>query len=675
MSLDLLGDIELANGAAVVASAWQSGWTPAEPMSLVAWADKYRKLPTESSNEAGDWYTSRTPFLRQIMMDLSVDSPVTEVVLRKSTQVGGTEVGINMIGYVTDHAPGPMMYVLPTVDVARRFSEQRLKPMVELMPVLQRRFGPARSRDSGNTALTKKFPGGLLVLSGANSASSLASMPIRYLILDELDKYPRDLDKQGSAKVQAERRTSSYTRRKKMFKLSSPSVKDASEIDEEYERGSQCEYHVPCPHCGTRHPLDIDNLTDDGLFLCQSCGNLFGEEHKPAMLIEATPEHPDGAQWVAKYPERSVRSYHLWAAYSPVGLGYTWKEIADMRKEARGDSDKEVTFTNTILGRSYEGASQRIESRDISSRAGEWLRRSIPSGCLLLTIGIDVGKSYFAIGVWGWGRNEQCWAIDYVQLPGDPTRVEDWGVVDEYLAKPFVNSFGMPMRPTAVCVDSGNWTNDVYRWARPRQSAGVMAIKGMNTTDAPAMSRAQKQDANRKGGTDKRGLQRWNVGGHTIKKTLMQRLINDGDLEEDRRRFHFPADHEDSFYQELTAERLDTVANRWVRPKGKANEALDTLVYAYAAALSPRVRLHVMRDADWAVLEAKLEPGTGDLWVVQPAAPPVPAKTTAAAAPAPAPTLPASEGAEPATAAVARPAANPLTVTPRGHGNPFRRRT
>jgi len=678
VSLDWHGDIELASGAEVVLEAWQSGWTAPDSLTLTQWSDTYRQLPTESAAEAGDWRTSRTPFLRAIMEDLSVDSPVTEVTLLKSTQVGGTEVGINLIGYVADHVPGPMMYVLPTVDVARRFSEQRLKPMIELMPCLQRRFGPSRSRDSGNTALTKKFPGGLLVLSGANSASSLASMPVRYLVLDELDKYPRDLDKQGSAQVQAERRTSSYTRRKKIFKVSSPSVKDSSAIDDEYERGSQAEYRVPCPYCGTRHALDIDNLTDDGLFVCPACGDLYGEEHKTAMLVEAVSEEEPGAWWVHRYPERLAKSYAIWAGYSPVGLGYTWKEIAAMRTEAQGDIEKEVVFTNTILGRSYEGVAQKVEAKDVKDRAGKWQRRTIPAGCMLITVGIDVQANRFAIGVWGWGRNEQCWAIDYVELPGDPTRNEDWAVVDEFLDKAtFVNAFGTPLRPAAVCIDSGNWTNDVYRWVRPRQARNIMAIKGMNTPDAPAMARPKKEDANRKGGADRRGIARWNVGQHTIKTTLMQRLINDGELaDEERRRFHFPADHDPEFYQMLTAERLDLVAKRWVLAKGKRNEVLDTLVYAYAAALSPKVRLHVMRDADWSVLEAKLEPGTPDLWSVPPAIEPM-----ASPAPAPTPTVQKdaaerSEGAEAPDApapAVMRRAQTP--AAPRRGGSQFARRT
>lgn len=675
MTLDVFGDILIPDGQEIALASWRDGWTYTPPPNMVEWADANRKLPSESSAEAGQWRTDRMPFLRQIMMDCSIQEPHEEIVFRKSTQVGGTEIVINMIGYTTEVAPGPGMCVQPTVDVARRFSEQRLRPMIKLMPKLQRLFGNERSRDSGNTTLLKTFPGGLWVFGGANSANSLASMPIRYLLLDERAKYPRELDRQGSAAEQAKRRTSSYGRRKKILEVSSPTVKDDCEIDAAFERGTQFSYHVPCPFCGHRHRLDIDNLTDDGMFLCPACGELIGEEHKTAMLREATDSYPEGARWVAKFPDRPVRSYEIWAAYASVGLGYTWQQIADMRKEARADSTKEVTFYNTILGQSYEGAAQRVEARDIRDRAGEWLRRTVPTGCLLITVGIDVGKSYFAIGVWGWGRSEQCWAIDYVQLPGDPTRVEDWAVVDEYLAKPFVNSFGVSMRPSAICVDSGNWTNDVYRWARPRQAHGVMAIKGMNTTDAPAMARAQKQDANRRGGVDKRGLQRWNVGGHTIKKTLMQRLINDGDLEEEKRRFHFPADHEATFYQELTAERLDTVADRWVRPKGKANEALDTLVYGYAAALSPRVRLHVMREADWSVLEAKLEPGTGDLWAVPPLAAEPPSTKPAPsedAAQSSVPIAPASEAQE---MLVAVAPLLPARSAPARRPSPFARRT
>ncbi len=598
-------DVALASGWDVAFDSWQRGWTQPPAISVSDWADKHRKLPKEGASEPGSWLTSRMPFLREPMDCLSVESSVREVTIKKSTQVGGTEVGINWLGYIIEHAPGPVMYVLPTIDTARKFSEQRLTPTINLMPELRDLIPPARSRDSGNTTLMKKFPAGLLVLSGANSSASLASLPIKYLVLDELSKYPDDLDDQGSAEAQAERRTSSFFRRK-ILRISSPGIKDACAIDRAYLAGDQRQYHVPCPHCAAAQVLQIDQLTDDGDFLCITCGKLIGEHHKPDML--------ERGHWVAKYPDRTARSYHIWAAYTAIGLGYTWREIATMRAAARKDPALQVTFVNTILGESYEGASQKVEANEVKERAGKWVRRTIPRGGLVATAGVDVQVNRFAVQVVVWGRNEQAFIVDYVELPADPTRREDWDILWDFLAQPIVNCAGIQLRISAAAVDSGNWTQEVYNAVRPLQTQGVMAIKGSKDPTRPIIGRASKQEVDGKGRTNRRGVQLWMVGVNSAKSTLMQRLLGDQDREEDNRLLHFPGDMPDDYYTMLTAERFDLSAKRWLKKSGARNEALDTLVYAYAAALSPNVRIHVKRDADWALLEAKLEPPSGDLF-------------------------------------------------------------
>lgn len=612
-----INDVELADGAVLARDAWQRGCTPPDILTVSEYADAHRKLPSESSAEPGNWRTSRTPYARAIMDDLSVHSPVTEVNLKKATQVAGTEIAINFVDYIIDHAPGPAMYVLPTLGIAREFSDTRIQPMIDLMPTLRGKIGSKRSRDSGNTTLLKKFPAGFIVFSGANSANSLASRPVRYLVLDELSKYPGDLDEQGHAQVQAERRTSSFTTRKKIFRVSSPTIKDACAITAEFERGDQRQYHVPCPHCRQLQVLHIDQLTDDGQFVCVHCGKLIEESYKDWMLREKGHSDDGLAEWIAKFPGRPVHSYALWSAYAPIGLGYTWKEIAAMRREANTDPDKKVTFVNTILGEAYEGASQRIEASEVEQRAEKWQRRTIPRGCLLLIGAVDVQANRFSLAIWGFGRGEACWLIDTVELSGDPTRKEDWAVVDVYFDSPLANHCDIPMRPSLVAVDSGNWTKEVYDYVRTRQQRGFYAIKGMQKQDHPLIARPRKEDTTRRGNADRHGVRRWNIGVTIAKNTLMHRLIKDGELQDadiERRRFHFPQDLESDFYKQLTAERYDLTARRWLKPAGARNEELDKLVYAYAMACSPMVRLNMLRDADWCALEAKLEPPVNDLF-------------------------------------------------------------
>jgi len=598
-------DPMLADGAAVFAEAWRRGWMIPPPQTVSEWADANRLISRAAGAEPGPWRTSRVPYLAEIMDCLSAESPVREVVVMKSTQVGGTEVLNNFVGYLIDHAPGPAMVVMPTVDMAERWSKQRLAPMLSEMPCLAGKVAPARSRDSGNTTLLKEFPAGVLAITGANSSSGLRSMPVKYLAMDEIDEYDADLNDQGSATELAERRTSTFSRRK-ILKISTPTVKGASAVEAAFEAGDQRHYHVPCPHCGAAQVLDIEHLLDDGTYACAANGCLIEPHHKTAMLAAGT--------WVATYPDRPIRSYHLNALYAPHGLGYSWREIADKRAEARRNPELAVTFANTLLGLPYESDVQRIEVSELAERAEDWPRRTIPRGCLILTVGIDVQHNRWAVRIEGWGRNEQSWTIDYIEIPGDPTREDDWRELDAFVFTPIENSCGISIRPSCIAIDSGNWTHEVYAWVRKHQGKGVIAVKGSNQANKPVIGRPTAQDVNWRGRTVRNGVNLWNVGVNTAKDTLFGRLSGDAGRDASDRRCHFPSDLPADFYEQHGAEKYDPMRKRWVKKPGARNEAWDCLVYAYAAACHPSVRVYAMRDADWTALEAKLETPVSDLF-------------------------------------------------------------
>jgi phage terminase large subunit GpA-like protein len=207
-------------------------------------------LSQRSSSEPGRWRTERTPYLREIMDCLSPSSPVQRVALMKGAQIGGTECGNCWIGYVIHQAPGPMMAVSPTVELAKRNSKQRIDPLIEESEVLRERVKERRSRDSGNTVLSKEFPGGVLILTGANSAVGLRSMPARYLFLEEVDGYPGDVEGEGDPILLAERRSATFQRRKILL-VSTPKTKGLSRIQREYERRAQRLLH-PSRDTGAR---------------------------------------------------------------------------------------------------------------------------------------------------------------------------------------------------------------------------------------------------------------------------------------------------------------------------------------------------------------------------------------------------------------------------------------
>ena len=175
------GSLFSFEGVDELRSSWREGLRPDPFLTVSEWADRHRMLAARASAEPGRYRTSRTPYMREIMDALSPGSSVQRVVFMKAAQVGATEAGNNWIGFIIHQAPGPMLAVQPTVELAKRNSRHRIDPLIEESPALRDRVKPARSRDAGNTMLSKEFNGGILIMTGANSAVGLRSTPARYI--------------------------------------------------------------------------------------------------------------------------------------------------------------------------------------------------------------------------------------------------------------------------------------------------------------------------------------------------------------------------------------------------------------------------------------------------------------------------------------------------------------
>lgn len=612
---------------AQASQAWSAGLQRPPRLSVSEWADQHRRLPSKGASEPGRWRTARVPFIREIMDCLSPHHPARRVVFCKSTQVAGTEAGLNWIGYVISNNPAPMLVVQPTVEIGELFSKQRLQPMIDEAPTLRAIIPPARSRDSGNTTLIKEFPGGLLRITGSNSAAGLRSMPAKFLFMDEVDAYDQDVEGEGDPVTLAERRTSTFPRRK-ILMVSTPTIRGASRIDAEYLASDQRRYHVPCPHCGEYQHLKWANLGwDEALtaawYNCEHCGVSIAEHEKPAMLA--------AGRWVAAHPEREVAGFHINALYTPIGLGDSWLDHARRWRDVQADAAQLKSFINTVLGEAWEDRSSDLKPNELAARAEAYPLRSVPVGCLLLTAGVDTQDDRLEVQVVGWGRGETLWVLDYQIIVGSPALEETWQKLDNYLQQPFTNAYGLPLKIEATAIDSGgHHTHTVYNFCRWRAHRRVIAIRGVPTPNKAVLGRPSNVDVKAGGSTHKAGVQLWPVGSDTGKSAIYARLKADGSTEITRRKLHFPQGLAEDYYEQLTAETFDPSKNRWLLKKGRRNEALDTMVYATAAAQHPDLNVHKARDADWMQLEHLLQPMHRDLFAAPPQAIPPPAAETPA---------------------------------------------
>jgi phage terminase large subunit GpA-like protein len=589
---------------------------PPPILTVSQWADRYRKLSAESAAEPGQWNTDRAPYQREIL-DAVNDPACEEVVIMSSAQVGKTELILNTIGYYVDYDPAPILVVQPTLDMAQAFSKDRLAPMIRDTPALTDKVKDSKSRDSGNTILHKKFPGGHITMAGANSPASLASRPIRIVLMDETDRYPASAGGEGNPIKLAEKRTNTFWNRKKI-KVSTPTIKGESQIEKEFLSGSQEEWCVPCPCCGRFQPYEWGRIHfSDATMECSFCG-----EH----ISEMDWKQQTG-KYIAKFPDRRrKRSFHLNELASP---WKHWEEIirdfqeANKELKENGDINKMKTFINTSLGETWEERGKSADDDSLLSRR-ERYEAEIPDGVLLLTAGVDVQDDRFEVEITGWGRGYESWGIRYEKIFGDLEKDETWDRLEEYLDRELYFASGTSLLLACTCIDTGgHFTTQCYKWLKKMERKGkrliptkaginlvtvlperkgkrIYGIKGMGGPGIPLIHKVSTNNQYK--------VKVFILGVDSGKEILMTRLNT---VDEGPGYCHFPI-NADRGYNETYIKGINSEQRvvhikdgrpviKWVKKSGTRNEPLDLRNYSTAAA-------EILRP-NWDVLEGKIKAG------------------------------------------------------------------
>jgi phage terminase large subunit GpA-like protein len=543
------------------------------------WADEYRFLSSEASAEPGKWHTDRAPYQRE-MMD-AVNDPRTEmVVIMSSAQVGKTEIINNIIGYNVHLDPSPILLLQPTLEMAEAWSKDRFAPMLRDTYVLKGLVKDPRTRDSGNTLLHKRFPGGHITMAGANSPASLASRPIRLVLCDEVDRYPVSAGTEGDPVSLAKKRTTTFWNRKILL-TSTPTIKGASRIESAFEQSDQRRFYVPCPQCGEKQTLkwqqvkweqgepkdgDEKHKPETAAYICEHNGCIIGDADKADMLLKG--------EWIAEAPFNGVVGFHLNELYSP------WVTFVQMVAEflkAKKLPETLKTWVNTSLGETWEESGESVEADVLLQRKESW-GKDAPEPVVLVTAGVDVQGDRLEVEVKGWGLGEECWSLDYRVFYGDPAQSMVWQELDAFLLQPIRSKLGVNLNIACVCVDSGgHHTQAVYEFCGARAVRGVFAIKGISQTAKPLVGRPSKNNRYK--------LRLYPIGTDTAKEVIFSRLRL---TEPGAGYFHFPLERDREYFLQLTGEKQVTrfakgVSKReWIKTRAR-NEVLDCTVYALAA--------------------------------------------------------------------------------------------
>jgi phage terminase large subunit GpA-like protein len=586
----------MADAAAAYREAFLDGLRPESLGTVSEWADQHRVLGGIGCPEPGPWRTSRTPYLREPMDCLSASSRVRRVVLVFGSQLGKTEAGLNWLGYTIDQRPAPTLLVQPTIEMAKRLNRQRLEPFIRETPRIAEKIPPPRSRDSGNTMFMKVFPGGLFVLTGANSGSSAQSMPAANLFADEVSSYPLDVDGKGDPLENFEARTANFPRGKILI-TSTPGEVGSCRVTKEYRtRSDQRRYEVPCLACGARQALLWPNFKwdrPDGevRYECAHCGERFEERHKSRFL-------PEGL-WVPQAAGDGVTAgFHLPAWYAPLGW-LSWGEIRDQFLRAGHDPQLLIGWVNKRAAQAWEDtlanqfSAEGLAKRRQNLAAGNgYAEGVVPAGVLTLTAGVDVQGGGGSIGerlvvtVWGWGRGEEAWHLFHGEIHGDPQADEVWEQLDTVRLTKWRREDGAELMIAKGGIDDGGHaTHRVRRYCKA--TPGWVPVKGTSTRGKPIIGKGSAVDVNhRNQSVTKRGVLLYMMGTDTSITHLQGRLRND---QPGPGYMHLGQAASDQFLRELfpwkrrpRSVKGFTVYD-WELPQGERDEAGDCTRIAYAA--------------------------------------------------------------------------------------------
>lgn len=507
----------------------------------------------------------------------------------KGAQIGATEAGNNWVGYMIDLVPCPILMVMPTDDTLKRNVKLRIDPMIEGTPRLIAKIGQARSKEGSNTAKQKLFPGGSLMMTGANSAAGLRSIPVRALMLDEVDAYPADLDGEGDPIKLAQKRTATFPRRK-IYIVSTPLTKGKSAIEDAFNDTDQNYWHVPCPHCGTFQKLVFEQLRwekgkpETVYYECAECGDPIVEQlHKTDML--------EAGDFVPDFPEKSSPrkiGFHVGALYSPVGW-YSWEDAARDWEDAQGKPEKLKSFVNTVLGQTYEEDGDAPEWERLMERAVDYPENRPTKDVVFLSMGVDVQKDRLELEIVGWQKGMISQSVSFRVIMGDTTKSSTWDQLARVVNEPIIREDGLQMPIRITCVDTGYNTHYAYEFCRRFDPSRVIAIKGQESLQVP-FTPPRTVDVRMDGKKTGR-VKLLNLGVSLFKQRLYgylrQTVDEDGRFPDG---YCFFPKRDSSYFKGLTAERLTLVKDKkgyvkhvWEKTYER-NEPLDVRVYAMAGA-------------------------------------------------------------------------------------------
>jgi Phage terminase large subunit (GpA) len=349
-----------ADAEALLGHALVKLWTDAEAAGLeqrIAFRDWAMPI---LEPKTGRLDFTRFPFQVELY-ELPADD--AEVVIMKSTQVGVSAWLVRLVMFLADTGGLTCLYVFPKATQLADFSDARIRPLILGSHYLRSRIANHNVQNKN----LKQIGRGFVYFRGSESNDGLDAVDADVLALDEYDSLTQ-------ANIPDAERRITGSCHPMIRRVGVPSVPGFG-ISKLYAESDQRKWHVRCNACREWQTIDFyDNVDQEALtIVCRRC-------RKP--LDVGTGE------WVATYPDRSVKGYQISRLLVP---GTDLARLVNASRER--EPYRVQAFWNKDLGLDYAPEEGRLSLAALQAAQRDYTTAPSYTGANLVTAGVDVAST------------------------------------------------------------------------------------------------------------------------------------------------------------------------------------------------------------------------------------------------------------------------------------------
>lgn len=386
------------------------------------WAEENRIMTGELSSREGPYRFTNSPYIREILDCLSPSHPSRKIAIMKGAQIGlSTGLIENAIGWIIAENPGNILFLVGHDDLVTD-AGKKVDALIDntgIRNLIRSSSKRKRNSQTGDTNRVKEYPGGYLKI-GTENKKTLRNISMKYGFIDDFEGMRGETKEAGSTTKMIEQRFASFAQVMKLFYISTPELKETSNIESVYELGDKRKYNIPCPCCGEFIVLEwstvseikegspagiyweLDNsgklISESVGYVCQKCDGFFTDQNKNELL--------NMGEWIptVEPSEPGYYSYHISALCAPTFM-YGWERYVRDYLEAHDDAGnideaKMKTFYNLCLGQTWEGKKDSANAQKLQENIRDYEIGIIPGllsdedgngEIVLITCGADLG--------------------------------------------------------------------------------------------------------------------------------------------------------------------------------------------------------------------------------------------------------------------------------------------